>query len=100
VRSSSSKIVDIFYGEQIGDSAGDLSDDRGDRRGRLVASRSAVTLPVTSGIMADLKGARTSAPADNAGVHVKNAINMAMEDLTEDDMKEVERELEEEMVEL
>jgi hypothetical protein len=50
--------------------------------------------------MADLKGARTSAPADNAGVHVKNAINMAMEDLTEDDMKEVERELEEEMVEL
>jgi activator of HSP90 ATPase len=57
-------------------------------------------LPVTSGIMADLKGARTLAAADNAGVHTKNAINVAMEDLTEYDKKEVERELEEEMAEL
>jgi hypothetical protein len=49
--------------------------------------------------MADPKGARTSAAADNAGVHGKNAINMAMEDLIEEDRKEVERELEEELAE-
>jgi hypothetical protein len=32
---------------------------------------------------------------DGAGVHAKNAINVVMEDLAEEDRKEVERELDE-----
>jgi hypothetical protein len=35
--------------------------------------------------MADPKGTKTSAMADNAGMQARNAINVAMEDLTEDD---------------
>jgi hypothetical protein len=57
-------------------------------------------VPVTSGIMTDPKETKMSAAVDNAGVHAKNAINVAMEDLTEDDRKEVERELEKEMAKL
>jgi hypothetical protein len=50
--------------------------------------------------MADPKGSKPSRTVDGTGVHVKNAINVAMEDLAEEDRKEVERELEEEMAEI
>jgi hypothetical protein len=50
--------------------------------------------------MADPKGSKPSRMVDGTGVHVKNAINVAMEDLAEEDRKEVERELEEEMAEI
>jgi hypothetical protein len=66
----------------IGDSAREINDDRGDRRGRPIASRSTTVLLIVSGIMAGPKGAKTSAAADNTGVHAKNTINVAMEDLT------------------
>jgi predicted phosphoribosyltransferase len=50
--------------------------------------------------MVNPKEARTSAAADNAVVHVKNTINVEMEDLNDDDRKAVEQELEREMAEL
>jgi hypothetical protein len=50
--------------------------------------------------MVDPKETRTSAVADNADVHARNAINVGMDDLTEEDSKEVEQELEKEMAEL
>jgi hypothetical protein len=50
--------------------------------------------------MADLKGSKPSGMVDNTGIHVKNTINIVMEDLAEEDRKEVEQELEEEMVEI
>jgi prefoldin subunit 5 len=50
--------------------------------------------------MVDPKEARASVAADNAGVHAKNTVNVAMEDLNEDDMKKMEQELEREMAEL
>jgi hypothetical protein len=37
---------------------------------------------------------------DGTGVHPKNAISVAMEDLSEEDQKEIERELETEMAEI
>jgi hypothetical protein len=52
------------------------------------------------GIMVDPKEARTSMVADNASVHVKNAINVEMADLNDEDRKTVEQELEWEMAEL
>jgi hypothetical protein len=50
--------------------------------------------------MADLKGSKPSGMVDSTGIHVKNTINIVMEDLAEEDRKEVEQELEEEMVEI
>jgi hypothetical protein len=50
--------------------------------------------------MADPKGSKSSVAMDGTGVHPKNAINVAMEDLAEEDRMEVERQLEEEMAEL
>jgi hypothetical protein len=50
--------------------------------------------------MADPKGGKPTAVVDGAGVHPKNAISMAMEDLSEEDLKEIERELETEMAEI
>jgi hypothetical protein len=50
--------------------------------------------------MANPKGSKPSAVVDGASVHPKNSINVAMEDLAEEDRKEVERQLEEEMAEL
>jgi hypothetical protein len=41
--------------------------------------------------MADPKGNKPAAVADGTSVHLKNAINVAMEDLAEEDRKEVER---------
>jgi hypothetical protein len=76
-----------------------VKDDCGDCQERLVANRSVVVLPISSGRMANAKGARTSAATHSAGVHAKNAINVAMKDLIEDDRK-VEQELEKEMAEL
>jgi hypothetical protein len=49
--------------------------------------------------MADPKGAKAAKPVDGAEVDARNTIAMAMEDLTEDDRKELEKELEEEMTE-
>jgi hypothetical protein len=49
--------------------------------------------------MADLKGAKATTPTDGAGVDARSLINVAMEDLTEEDRRVVERELEEEMAE-
>jgi hypothetical protein len=49
--------------------------------------------------MADPKGSK-AATTDGAGIHNKNAINVALEDLTEEDKKAVERVLEEEMAKL
>jgi hypothetical protein len=51
--------------------------------------------PVSVRSVADPKGSRASAAVDGAGVHSKNAINVVMEDLAEEDRKEVERELDE-----
>jgi hypothetical protein len=42
-------------------------------------------LSIEEGGKADPKGNMPSAVADGAGVHAKNAINMAMEDLREED---------------
>jgi hypothetical protein len=50
--------------------------------------------------MVDPKEARVSVTVDNVSVRVKNTINVAMEDLSEDDRKAVEQELEREMAEL
>jgi hypothetical protein len=50
--------------------------------------------------MADPKGGRPAAVVDGAGVRPRNAINVTMEDLAEEDRNEVERQLEEEMAEL
>jgi hypothetical protein len=50
--------------------------------------------------MVDPKEARTSVAVDNTGVHAKNAINVEMEDLNDDNRKMVEQELEQEMAEL
>jgi hypothetical protein len=52
------------------------------------------------GIMADPKGSKAATTADGAGVHAKNAINVAMEDLVKADRKEVEKEIEEELAEI
>jgi hypothetical protein len=49
--------------------------------------------------MADPKGSKVSVATDVAGVHAKNAINVAMEDLSEEGRKGIEKELEEEMAE-
>jgi hypothetical protein len=49
--------------------------------------------------MADPRGTSSSAAIDNTGVQAKNAINVAIEDVTEDDRKEVELELEDEVAE-
>jgi hypothetical protein len=62
-------------------------------------SRSASTLPVEEKVMVDLKGTKASTLADVIGMHAKNAISGAMEDLIEDDWKEIECELDEERVE-
>jgi hypothetical protein len=49
--------------------------------------------------MADPKGAKAMMPTDGTGVDARNAINVAMEDLAEEDRRAIERELEEEMAE-
>jgi CBS-domain-containing membrane protein len=49
--------------------------------------------------MADPKGAKVATPTDGTGVDARNAINVAMEDLAEEDLRAIEQELEEEMVE-
>jgi hypothetical protein len=43
--------------------------------------------------MADPKGTRASTVTHGTGVHAKNTINLAMEDLIEEDCKEIERDL-------
>jgi hypothetical protein len=43
--------------------------------------------------MADPKGSKSSMVVDGTSVHPKNTINVAMEDLAEEDRKEVERQL-------
>jgi hypothetical protein len=50
--------------------------------------------------MADPKGSRASVAVDTAGVQAKNTINVTMEDVAEEDRKEIEKELEEEMAEI
>jgi hypothetical protein len=50
--------------------------------------------------MADPKGSKATMAVDGTDVQAKNAINMAMEDLPEVDMKEIDRELEEELAEI
>jgi hypothetical protein len=47
-------------------------------------------------IMVNPKETRTSVAADNARVHARNTIIVALEDLTEEDRKEVEQDLSEE----
>jgi hypothetical protein len=49
--------------------------------------------------MADPKGGKVTTASDGAGMQGRNTIHVVMEDLAEDDQKELERELEEEMVE-
>jgi hypothetical protein len=51
-------------------------------------------------ILVDPKGSKGAAVANGAIVETKNSINMEMEGLTEEDRKEVEHELEMEMVEI
>jgi hypothetical protein len=50
--------------------------------------------------MADPKGSKASIATDGMGVLAMNAINITMEDLAEEDRKEVEQHLKEEMAEL
>jgi hypothetical protein len=50
--------------------------------------------------MADPKGSKAATVTYGAGVLAMNAINVTMEDLAEEDRKEVERQLKEEMAEL
>jgi hypothetical protein len=40
--------------------------------------------------MSDLNGNRPSTVADRVDIHAKNAINVAMEDLSEEECKEIE----------
>jgi hypothetical protein len=40
--------------------------------------------------MVDPKGTKSMPMADGVGVHIKNAINVMMEDLSKDDRKSVE----------
>jgi ribosome recycling factor len=47
--------------------------------------------------MMDPKGIKVSTAMDGAGVQAKNTIHVLMEDLTEEDRKEVEHELKEVM---
>jgi hypothetical protein len=47
----------------------------------------------------DPKGSKASIATDVVGVHAKNAINIAMEDLSKEDRKGIVKELEEEMAE-
>jgi hypothetical protein len=49
--------------------------------------------------MANLKGVKPATPVDGARVDTRNTIIIAMEDLTEADRRELEKELEEEMAE-
>jgi hypothetical protein len=49
--------------------------------------------------MADPKGVKPAAPVNGAGVDTRNTIVVAMEDLIEADRRELEKELEEDMVE-
>jgi hypothetical protein len=49
--------------------------------------------------MADPKGGKATSAMDGAGVQALNAIHVAMEDMATEDQNELERELEEEMVE-
>jgi uncharacterized protein YjaG (DUF416 family) len=50
--------------------------------------------------MTDPKGLKAATTTDGVGILAKNAIDVAMEDLAMEDQKEVEQQLEEEMVEL
>jgi uncharacterized protein YjaG (DUF416 family) len=50
--------------------------------------------------MTDPKGLKAAMTTDGVGILAKNAIDVAMEDLAMEDQKEVEQQLEEEMVEL
>jgi hypothetical protein len=55
-----------------------------------VADRSVKPSPISRG-MANPKARKASVATDGMGVLAKNAINIAMEDLAEEDRKEVER---------
>jgi hypothetical protein len=57
-------------------------------------------MPVRNKGMEDPNGLKASLVAAGAGVQAKNTINMMMEDLLEEDWKEIERDLEEEMAEV
>jgi hypothetical protein len=73
-----------------------------DVHGVIVAARcqgSTKVLSIGEEGMTGPKGSRPLAGVDGAGVHAKNAINVAMEDLSEEDQKEIEREHEMEMAE-
>jgi hypothetical protein len=50
-------------------------------------------------VVVDPKGSKASIATDVVGVHAKNAINIAMEDLSKEDRKGIVKELEEEMAE-
>jgi hypothetical protein len=47
--------------------------------------------------MSDPNGNKPSMTVDHAGIHAKNAINVAMEDLSEEEREEIERDLKEEI---
>jgi hypothetical protein len=51
------------------------------------------------GFMADPKGGKLAAVVDGTDVHPKNAISVAMEDLSKEDREEIEHELKAEMAE-
>jgi hypothetical protein len=50
--------------------------------------------------MVDPKGTKLIPMVVGAGVNVKNAVNVVMEDLTKEDHKKIEQELQEEMAEM
>jgi prefoldin subunit 5 len=50
--------------------------------------------------MVDPKGTKLIPMVVGAGVNVKNTINVVMEDLTKEDHKKIEQELQEEMAEM
>jgi hypothetical protein len=57
------------------------------------------TPPIRKEGMADPKGSKPSIRTASMGIHVKNAINVVMEYLSEEYQKKIERELESKMAE-
>jgi hypothetical protein len=81
----------------FGDSAGE--DDSHDCHCAGVVGRLVRLTPVGQERMADPKGGKAAMASDDAGVQARNTIHVAMEDLAEEDRKELEHELKEDMAE-
>jgi hypothetical protein len=81
----------------FGDSAGE--DDSHDGHCAGVVGRLVRLTPVGQERMADPKVGKAAMASNDAGVQARNTIHVAMEDLAEEDRKELEHELKEDMAE-